>query len=144
MLRERARSSVFAFGSLLALSVGSWGCSGVECSNIGGTFVCGPPAAKTLTSIQVPTGAILATSRTVQVNVQVAPSQLPASGIAPLVLETMSGRVLYEGPLRADKPLKARVALPTSQDRVVARLFAGGETLRVEGQVTAGAASVSF
>ena len=98
MLRERARSSVFAFGSLLALSVGSWGCSGVECSNIGGTFVCGPPAAKTLTSIQVPTGAILATSRTVQVNVQVAPSQLPASGIAPLVAFSYGTVAVATGP----------------------------------------------
>ena len=119
-------------------------CSDYDCTGEGVTLVCGPHEKTPLALVKVPEGSTLPTSRAVNVRAEVAPSVVPASDIAPFEIQTMSGRVLYQGPLRADQPLQVRVSLATRHDRLVGILHTHGTPLRSEAAVIDGAAAVSF
>lgn len=126
-----------------SMSVGLVGC-GMECEQGGLSVTCQPTQPGSLAAVKVPLGATLPTTRGVNVKVAVKESVLPASGIAPVVVKTMNGRVLFEGPVRAGQPLGARVVVPRATDRLVAFLHAGGEPLRAEATITDGNVAVSF
>lgn len=126
-----------------SMSVGLVGC-GMECEQGSLSVTCQPAQPGSLAAVKVPLGATLPTTRGVNVKVEAMESVLPAHGIAPVIVKTMNGRVLFEGPVRAGQPLGARVVVPRSTDRLVAYLHAGGEPLRAEATITDGNVAVSF
>ena len=104
--------------------------------------VSGPP--QTLENITVPADFTFAGTQPVQVSVTASASSVPASG-AMLSLLNVDGKIIFQGAVRPDRPVSAKLAFPAADTSVTAVLQAKGmadQTARVA--IKGGAAAVSF
>jgi hypothetical protein len=102
------------------------------------------PPPRPLGSAPIPSDFTFATTRGVELRIGVAPSLVQESGMAGVEVSRPDGKILFRGPVRADSTTRLKLAVPTKDDELQVKLWAGLAEKSARVSIASGAAAYTF